>query len=238
MSCDLSELFLRFASRLPDGGEELFSFRAGVLPPSPAELRTDRIVVEKGFHDYDGLLRRDRLIFYGSKAAYCDFALLAASILFSPSPGAVTLWLDHPASRVRRIVLRRARPREDALGYQVAPLSLNYSPETVGRHPWAYERVRPEELPAFFLTNAQECVMSDGDWNSRDVVIGFGRDEGFARVVELLLNISRGSSVTNEVALEGEGGFRGVAPLSCEATFLLPGSFGWDCTFWPEEANL
>ncbi|HVH47640.1 MAG TPA: hypothetical protein VM925_35135 [Labilithrix sp.] len=80
--------------------------------------------------------------------------------------------------------------------------------------------------------------MSDGDWNSRDVVIGFGRDEGFARVVELLLNISRGSSVTNEVALEGEGGFRGVAPLSCEATFLLPGSFGWDCTFWPEEANL
>ena len=78
--------------------------------------------------------------------------------------------------------------------------------------------------------------LSDADWENRDVVIGFGQDEGVARLIELLINMSRAASSTNEVALEGEGGFRGVAPLSCEATFLLPGSFGWDGTLWPEEA--
>jgi hypothetical protein len=56
-----------------------------------------------------------------------------------------------------------------------------------------------------------------------------------ARLTELLLDASRPSSQVNEFHLEGEGGFRGVAPFSCEVRLWLPGSFGWNDEFWSAE---
>jgi hypothetical protein len=43
----------------------------------------------------------------------------------------------------------------------------------------------------------------------------------------LLLDISRPDCPVKEVELEGELGFRGVAPGSAEVRLWLPGSFGW-----------
>ncbi|MBK6849088.1 MAG: hypothetical protein IPG96_16660 [Proteobacteria bacterium] len=43
----------------------------------------------------------------------------------------------------------------------------------------------------------------------------------------LLLDFSRAAQIETVLALEAEPGYRGVAPASAEATFLLPGGFGW-----------
>lgn len=233
MQCDLEKRFSTVASTLPKNGNEYFHFRAGLLDPIPSEMQTDRIVVEKSSHDYDGLIRRDRLVFYASKEAYGHLGLMLAAVLFCPAPCTVTLHLGHPSSQIRHLVIRRSCPDNDSPGYHTMPFLLNYSPEVARKHPWADEHVRPARLPGFFLTNLQECVVSDADWVNRDVVVGLGSDEGMARLLELLLNMSQTTSDTNEIQLEGEGGFRGVAPLSCEATLLLPGAFGWDDTLWP-----
>jgi hypothetical protein len=197
-------------------------------------MHTDRIVIEKTYHAYDSWYRRDRLFFYAHKATYCNLGLLGAAVLLGPAPESVTLYLDHPASDIRRLVVRPKRPDPDAAGYQTAPFLLNYYPEPVDRHPWAFPHIDPYTLPEFLLTNAEELVRSDAEWEKRNAVIGFGRDEAVARLVELLLNLSRKASTAVEVELEGEGGFRGVAPFSCEAGLVLPGGFGWNDALWAE----
>ena len=53
---------------------------------------------------------------------------------------------------------------------------------------------------------------------------------GHARIFawrRLLLKLGHAENHCLEVDLEVEGGFRGVGPLSAEARFWLPGSFGW-----------
>lgn len=111
------------------------------------------------------------------------------------------------------------------------PWRLNYSPSEVAKHPWVPGPMNPDDLPGFFLTNS--AVDGAIDWDKSDTVWGFGSDIGCARFVQLMLDLGRTGSVTREVELEGEGGFRGVAPLSCEARFWLPGSFGWKERIWP-----
>lgn len=105
-------------------------------------------------------------------------------------------------------------------------------PGSVAKHPWYGVVTDPRELPAFLLTNADACLTQESEWDKRDTLIGFGTEAGSARFIELLLNASRASSSVEEIELEGEDGFRGVAPLSCEARMWLPGSFGWKEEFW------
>jgi hypothetical protein len=83
------------------------------------------------------------------------------------------------------------------------------------------------DLPTFRLTNLKEFVVTDQDWAQRDTVIGFGNDVGSVKLAELLLRLGSPRNETNEVVLEGEGGFRGVGRFSAEGSFHLPGSFAW-----------
>lgn len=228
MKCDLKDTFSAVAATLPTESEECFALGRGTFGRIPTELQTPRLVVERSSHHYDGLVRRDRLVFYATKEVYRHLGLLVAAVLFSPDPDSVILHLSHPSSQIRHLVIRRVCPDKNSPGYHAVPQVLNYYPNHVVRHPWAHGSVSPKYLPGFFLTNLQECVVSDADWLARDVVVGFGLDEGMARLSELFLDLGQTGSDVNEVDLEGEEGFRGVAPLSCEATFLLPGAFGWD----------
>jgi hypothetical protein len=144
----------------------------------------------------------------------------------------VVLLLDHPASVIRRIVVRtHAYAGAEEPGFHSRPFALNYWPGEVSKHPFG-DAVAPHDLPSFLLTNEAECVTQESDWEKRDTVIGFGSDRGMANLIELLLDASRASSSVSEFQLEGEGGFRGVAPFSCEVRLWLPGSFGWKDEFW------
>ena len=127
--------------------------------------------------------------------------------------------------------MRPSPPAKSALA-TTHSRSCSATPRSLlAKHPFEWfdtNHGNPYELPGFFLTNADDLVYSDADWRARDTVVGFGRDVGMAHLVELLLNVSRLASDRVEIEMEGEGGFRGVAPLSCEVRLWLPGSFGWD----------
>jgi len=232
MTCDLDRTFAALAARLPESENAEFTFSADTVPPLPASMRTDRLVIEKTYHAYDSFFRRDALHLHASKSTYRQFAVLIASVLFSRDMGQVVLLLDHPASAIRRIVVRTsAHGGAEGPGFHSRPFALNYCPGNVSKHPFG-DAMAPHDLPAFLLTNEAECVTQEADWERRDTVIGFGSDVGMAHLIELLLDASRSSSPVDECALEGEGGFRGVAPFSCEVRLWLPGSFGWKEEFW------
>lgn len=243
MACDLEGLFGPVAARLPETQEDdacPFALSADTLPRAAASMSTDRLVITKTHHNYDCYYRRDALHFHASKATYCHLGLLVAAVLFAPGAADVVLSLVHPASDIRRIVVRRDEaltPGEVRSGYHAQPLVLGYYPESVAKHPFEGLDGKPDDLPGFFLTNADDLVTSDDEWRARDTVVGFGRDVGMAHLVELLLNISRLASDRVEIEMEGEGGFRGVAPLSCEVRLWLPGSFGWDDSLFPQTAT-
>jgi hypothetical protein len=76
------------------------------------------------------------------------------------------------------------------------------------------------ELPESFIATHEHL-------QSRDVAEGFGHFEAACRFAELLLNAGLPHSETDEIALEGERGFRGVAPGSAEIRIWLPGSIGY-----------
>ncbi len=233
--CDLDRAFAALAARIPENEGEEFTLSAATMPPGPAFMRTDRLVIEKTYHAYDSFLRRDALHLHATKSTYRQLAVLVASVLFSRDMGQVVLLLDHQASSIRRIVIRTyAHGGAEGSGFHSRPVALNYCPGTVSKHPFG-EAMAPHDLPSFLLTNEAECVNHDADWEKRDTVIGFGSDLGTAHLIELLLDASRSSSPVEEFELEGEGGFRGVGPLSCEVRLWLPGSFGWKEEFWPAE---
>ena len=227
MPCDLDRIFAHLAVRVPETEESCLALSAETLPRPPSAMNTDRLVIEKRYHAYNDSFRVDALHVYASKATYCHLGLLAAAVLFSPAGTEVTLAFDHPASNIRRLILRNDGIATTP-GFHSQPLVLNYYPSETDKHPWVHAFERDVwRLPGFFLTNADESIGRESDWATRDTVVGFGTDEGTARLVELLLNASRPSSRVDEFELECECGFRGVAPGSCEVRLWLPGSFGW-----------
>jgi hypothetical protein len=234
MTCDLDLLFGPLARRVPEDDDSRFAFSADTVPRPPASLHTDRLVVETTCHAYDGHTRRDALAVHATKATYRNLAGFIASVLFCPTDVEVTLFVDHPASRIRRIVVRQDSHREapPGAGFHSLPHRLNYCPAPVTKHPW--DDVREVwDLPAFLLDEGMSPV---AEWSKRDTVVGFGSDRGTARLVELLLDASRSSSQADEFELEGEGGFRGVAPFSAEVRLWLPGSFGWKPEYWSSDS--
>jgi len=78
------------------------------------------------------------------------------------------------------------------------------------------------------LTNKEECLVTEEEWENRDTLIITGSDLGMILLAELLLNISNPKQENNEFDLECENGFRGIGPGSVEVKFWLPGSIGWN----------
>ena len=59
------------------------------------------------------------------------------------------------------------------------------------------------------------------------MIVGFGSLQATVELAALLLDLSRPDPGTDEVDLEGEAGFGGVAPASAELKLILPASFAW-----------
>lgn len=96
----------------------------------------------------------------------------------------------------------------------------------MAKHPWAGE-TNLADLPLLALTNIDDCSVTDEDWRERDTLRQESSDIGTARLAELLLNAGCSWNSRSEYDLEGDAGFRGVAPLSAEIRLFLPGSDGW-----------
>lgn len=223
---DLDRLVGANLAQLPtavDGNHD-YEFTPESVPDLPDVLRCDSIVMTKGHSLVHGCYPCDNLNVYASRSTMRGLGLLAMSALFFPTGRTVEVSLSHSASEIK--VLRIGAPWTDP-HFVTRTVSYTYFPEIPQRHPWYRDRPDPRDLPAFLLTDRDELgQVTNEDWE-RDTVVGFGRTEGTARIAALLLDIGNPLCAPDEFQLEGEWGFRGVAPLSAEVSFWLPGSIGW-----------
>lgn len=207
-------------------------FRRSVFPRLDRTLSCADLIAMKGTHGYGGSWETDNLYFYSNAETFRSLALLILAVVFRATPR-VTVNLTHPESVIRRLVVRSqwASLSKSPHGFCCRPEFFHYWTGAALRHPWTLERPDVHLLPQFELTNIKDAVYSEAERKARDTVIGFGTDAGAVRLAELLLNFSRPQCKIDEIELEGEAGFRGVAPMSAEAHFRLPDSFGWE-SFW------
>jgi hypothetical protein len=235
MKCDLEHLFTSLADVVPtaEAIRQPFIFSATSLPQSPELLTTDQLYIRRCKHGYNSYAYADALWFYASKRTYRYLGLLILSVLFHEHPSAVVLVLTHPASDIKHLAVEYVYRDSAALGYVARPFSFSYYPHNPVGYAGHLAHVPVIDLPCFWLTNREECIVSDEERQRRDTVKGFGTDHGSVWLAELLLNLSRPESSITDYDLEGEmGGRRCVGNMSAEAKLFLPGSIGWDETQW------
>ena len=228
-SIDLGSAFRNLRKRVPVAPERRFDFRESSFPPLPREFVSDRIVIVKSTHDYGASCQSDQVQIYSDKQTFRHLALLLLGVVLKAIPK-LTVNLSNPGSEVKRVLIKSewAELAKNISGYGSKPTFFKYRTGNVLRHPWINSGTPLGALPSFKLTNEKDAVYSEEARRNRDTLIGFGSDEAMVRLAELMLNMSRPECKINEVELEGEPGFRGVAPRSAEAMLRLPGSFGWE----------
>lgn len=230
-TCDLNRIFGDIAALVPDGppGYPDFVFHSGVLPAPPTALATDRIVIRKMARDYDSCYRADGLeMFLGPKKCRELGVFLLACGFHGPAE-TTTLTLSHPESDIRRIIVSAQRLELSDLptGLSMKPFALRYFPAETERHPWL-GGCCTHDLPRFALSNAEFSIAgTEKDWAERDTVWIPDFGPGEFRFAELLLNASCSWNPVREYDLEGDAGYRSLAPRSAELGINLPGSFPW-----------
>jgi len=225
---DLHVVFAELRASVPDGppDEADFLFKHDNLPAPPARLTSDRIFFRKIARDYNGCHRVDNLALYVDAQACRDLGLFLLACAFH-DPEQSVLELGNAATEVRRIVYRARWPADDPpVGLVQRPVTFRYFPSLTKKHPWLNERDL-SSLPLLALSNETESVLSDEEWRQRDTVFIESSSAGTVRLAELLLNAGCSWNQVREYELEGDAGFRGVAPMSAELRLLLPGSDHW-----------
>jgi hypothetical protein len=224
----LGGVFGELARVVPDGpvGEADFVFDQRVLPVPPREISCERIVARKVHHDYNGWYRADVVLLFIEPDVSRQLGLFLLACAFH-EPESATLGLPSGPD-IRRIVYRRPDGVSGSVpvGLRQSPSTFRYVPEVVSKHPWTQE-TNLHSLPLLALSSLDENPTSVQDWEARDTVFVASSTEGTVRFAELLLNAGCSWNVVREFELEGDAGFRGVAPLSAELRIALPGSPLW-----------
>ena len=227
--CGLQSAFGEVALRVPDGppGESDFIFRHETLPVPPARIETDRIVIEKGYHDYNGWYRADRLLMHVESDTARRLGVFVLACAFHRPPRAV-LALSHPRSDILALVFRDQwlAGADPPVGLSTLPFAFRYFPGVTARHPWPHER-DVWNLPLLALSSADELIYNEEQWRARDTVFLDSSLVGTVRLAELLLNAGCSWNRVREYELEGDAGSRGVAPMSAELQIVMPGSEVW-----------
>jgi hypothetical protein len=231
--CDLNAIFGGLASKVPDGppGYGEFVFHQQVLAVPPVSLSTDRIVIRKAEHDYNSCYRADGLWMFLSAPTCRELGLFLLACGFHGPAQTTTLTLSHPESDIRRIVVTAGEVTFADLpsGLTMKPFALHYFVAETEGHPWLHDCCS-HDLPLFALSNEQGSIATDAQWRARDTIWIEKFSRGEFRFAELLLNAGCCWNTVREYSMEGDAGYRGVAPMSAEMRIFLPGShaWGWD----------
>jgi len=218
---------------VPDGppGYGEFVFHRQVLPVPPVSLTSDRIVIRKGVHDYNSWYRADGLEMFLSAQTSRELGLFLLACGFHGPAQATTLTLSHPHSDIHRIVVTADQVTlvDPPTGLSMKPFALHYFVSDTQEHPWQHDCCT-HDLPRFALSNEQNSIATDEQWRTRDTIWIEKFSRGEFRFAELLLNAGCSWNTVREYSLEGDAGYRGVAPMSAEFRIFLPGShaWGWD----------
>src|SRR5260370_9162131 len=231
--CDLNRVFGHLATTLPDGPPDSpnlpdFVFHAGVLPVPPATLSSDRIIIRKGRHEYNSWYLAESLWMSLSARKCRELGVFLLSCAFHGPVEDTTLTIGHPDSDIRMILIPAGKLTLADLpfGISMVPFALRYSPGEPKRYPWMYDCCT-HDLPLLALSNLDDCVGGEEQWRGRDTVRIWASRPGTLRLAELLLDAGCSWNKVRDYALEGDAGYRGVAPMSAELRIFLPGSDGW-----------
>jgi hypothetical protein len=228
--CELNRIFGDLTAVLPeDPNGPDFVFHAGVLPVPPATLSTDRIIIQKRTHGYNSWYRADGLWMSLSPRKCRELGVFLLACAFHGPVETITLTISHPDSDIRRIIIPAGKITlaDLPVGLSMVPFALSYFPAEAETHPWIYDRCEPHDLPLLALSNADNCIVTEEEWRGRDTIRIWASTPGTFRLAELLLDAGRSSNPVRDYALEGDAGYRGVAPMSAELRIFLPGSDGW-----------
>jgi hypothetical protein len=232
----LHSIFGEVARSVPDGppGEPDFVFRAESLPVPPPVFSSDRIFIRKINHDYNSWYRADRLMIFLESHVSRELAIFLLACVFH-EPERTVLELPQTRSDIRRIIYRSVKhePDDPPVGLSLRPVTFRYFPSVTEKHPWLKES-EAHNLPLLALSDADGLAYTDAEWQGRDTVFIESLYSGTVRLAELLLNAGCSWNDVREYELEGDAGFRGVAPTSAELHIILPGSVPWVSHPYPE----
>ena len=232
--CELEELYGGACEHLFEGApadQGRVWFSASVLPAAAERIETERLICARGLHQYGSSSRVDAVHMYADPATFRLLGLWILSMLFHEQPVRSTLLLTHERSDIKTLGCDFKHNGtfwgQGVFGYSSIPSRFSYNPSQLRRHPWAGQMPDVQDLPNLLLTNKDDMVITDEEFAQRDTLIGFGNDRGAVRFAALLLDIGAPENAQTEVDLEGELGFRGVAPGSVEVQLTTPGAERW-----------
>ena len=232
--CDLERLYRDTVETLilPASVEQKqICFSTSVLPVPDEMMLTDRLICKRGFHGYGGSLRVDLVQLYASTRTFQLLGLWILSMVFHEQPVRSGLVLSHESTDIKTIVCDYKHGGtywgSGVQGYTSAPVQYRHFCSPPQRHPWASSDVPLHDLPNALLTNESEMVVTEEQFQLRDTLVGFGNDRGAIRFAALLLDVGGECDEQIDIDLEGELGFRGVAPGSTEIQLVTPGTERW-----------
>jgi hypothetical protein len=228
VTCDLDRIFGPPVGLLPTvlDPDEAFTFTREALPVPPEVLNTDRLVIRRGIHEYVGCHREDLLyVLFADRATARRLGVLVLAVLLHPDPATVEIQLTSEHSHIKQLRVRYEHA-DPSIRYFATPSVFRYWPSEVRRHLRPPPYPDPHDLPELRLTSSDELGPPDQKWDERDTVVGFGRERGTVSFAEMLLDLGLDAN-TNELYLESNAGWGGLAPLSAEASLVLPGSDVW-----------
>ncbi len=210
-------------ARLPDFSGEESMIWPNSLAPLPERLSSKHLCMSASRHTYAPAYEVDLIVFGAPKGTYRALGLLIIASIFEDRDVIIELnqnidSLLITSQALNNHVIPNARLRLEG---------FEYFPQKVTQVPW--ERASfldPYTLPWFCIASAADLELEIS--SDAKVASGFGSMAGSLRLAQLFLDLSQPTNDCVEVCLEVEGGNRGVAPLSCEARFWLPGSIGYD----------
>lgn len=193
MACDLERIYSNLASQLPETLDcnQPFLLDESTIPPAPAEMSTDKLVMRKSWIERLPGCRGDLVDVIAPRSTIRQLGLAALAVLFHEQRDRTVIHMVGENSTVRHVILggHAHVPKEKCRGFQVRPWALGYLPEEPSTvFPWESSG---SSAPIFRLTNLSDCLHDETEWRNRDTVWGFGDTFSTADVAQFLLDIGR-----------------------------------------------
>ena len=208
-------------------GPHAIEFSRNRLSSMPIELELSGLKIVLSSHAYGSVHLVESLEFFAQSQQYFELGVFLLATIIAPDGKDRFIHLADQHSRIKTIRIIGSSYWPEGEKFDQSLFRLEYNPQNLKKHPWLDSNADAQSLPVFNRGNESDCCHSQKDWEDRDWLVLSGMPRANIRLAELLLKLGNPENDSLEVALEVEGGFRGVGPLSAEARFWLPGSFGW-----------
>lgn len=220
---ELEKLFIDIIKNFPNQfGEDNITLSETNLLLNETNYSSDKIIIIPGIHWYD-VNRIDQFTVYSNYENYRLLGLLILAVIFNDKQKEFKISLSNSKSQIREIKIRNEVKNLDIDGLHIKPHLFNYYPQKIKRHPFLnLSDVSRYDFPYIELNNKEENIINEDDLKNRDVLIIKGNYLGNARLAELLINFSYENQEIEEVNLENDLGFGGVAPGSAELSLYSP----------------